>query len=203
MPLLGGLFTRTAGKQSSTSSSITTSPPDGSSLSLSSPTATSASSPTAEYVSFMAAGPSSPNGHGLAYAGEPPKRRPMGFFGRKKSGPTAVQPDSPNPRPAYLSRLSTASERPPLTLMTTSASSPTDGTLRPPPHMYNHSTRSLPPTRPSPSATTLGSPLAPSVSPTSTRTAPKSRTQGKAAGKRFAFWGRGGCQGCFSGAEAG
>ncbi|KAJ7644718.1 hypothetical protein FB45DRAFT_299021 [Roridomyces roridus] len=118
----------------------------------------------------------------------------MGFFGRKKSIPTVTEPNSADPRPAYLSRLSTTSERPTLTLMTASASSPTDGGLRPPPHpgLYNHSTRSLPPPRLSPSSTTLGSPLAPSVSPTSTRTV--SKESRKAGGRRFAFWGRGGAK---------
>ncbi|KAJ7787644.1 hypothetical protein B0H14DRAFT_3579455 [Mycena olivaceomarginata] len=156
--------------------------PNGSNAGNSSYAASSqASSPTAEYVSFSAAGPSSPNGRGFAYAGESPlnnanarqrdgkdgKKSGLGFFGRKRSRNDLTPPASslspgydgeldppPNPgRPSYLSRLSTSSELPP----TTANLSPTGSqSLRP---GYwgtgSPSTRSLPPPSTSHSSSSL------------------------------------------------
>ncbi|KAJ7154335.1 hypothetical protein C8R43DRAFT_440321 [Mycena crocata] len=211
MPLLGGLFTRGSASSNnasksknsldpssqaySSSQTVQSQPTGSSSHPSSSQQSSSQASPTAEYVSFIPGpGPSSPNGRGLAYAGEPQKdRRGLGFFGRKRStnamsnnnaydngnGPGGMLDvfanDSRGPRPSYLSRLSTSSDVPP-----SSGSATSPRSLRPPPQgMFSTSTRSLPPPQPSHSMshsssglssqqqyTSSLSPLSPSISPT-------------------------------------
>ncbi|KAF7347101.1 hypothetical protein MVEN_01464200 [Mycena venus] len=250
MPLLGGIFARNnksappdLGPSPSQSSSSNYDSPNPSFQINSQPSnpASSASSPTAEYVSLSfpsgaGAGPSSPNGRGLAYAGEPPakEKRGLGFFGRKRST-NALAPPSPNspgrdgrsmdwgrddgdprggPRPNYLARLSTSSELPPR-VSTSPYGSP--NSLRPPGGGFlgtgSPSTRSLPPPQTSLSLSPggasnysgyAGSPLAPQISPTKSTASGwtakttggkgkgESKSAGVKAGRKFAFWTRGG-----------
>ncbi|KAJ7622592.1 hypothetical protein DFH06DRAFT_1447534 [Mycena polygramma] len=236
MPILGGLFARNGGGSSATSKSKSASDLHASSsqsLSPSNNTSTPSSnqpSPTGEYVSFTSGpGPSSPNGRGLAYAGEQKEKR--GLFGRKRSV-NALEPSvgqqtlgefafehpqgQGQPRPAYLGRLSTSSDL-----------APAGSSLRPPLGMgsaWGTSTRSLPPASPASSmslspfqnnpgsnsysysaasnlAGHVGSPLAPSISPTKStmsgrtattdKTSKTSKSTGAKAGRRFfSGWGR-------------
>ncbi|KAF7325193.1 hypothetical protein MKEN_00563500 [Mycena kentingensis (nom. inval.)] len=220
MPLLGGLFARNgATSKSKNAGDLSPSAANSHSASIAStymtnsisPSASSQTSPTSEYVSFNP-GPSSPNGRSLAYAGEPQKdKRGLGFFGRKRSTSGLLDHgadlDPPAPRPSYLSRLSTSSDVPP------SIASSSPNSLRPPQNPYTSSTRSLP----APITTAGASPyahhpphpqrhhsslsplaLAPQISPTKSTasgwtaaSAKTSKSAGAKAGRKFAFWARG------------
>ncbi|KAJ7714780.1 hypothetical protein B0H14DRAFT_3522903 [Mycena olivaceomarginata] len=159
--------------------------PNGSNVGNSSYAASSqASSPTAEYVSFSAAGPSSPNGRGFAYAGESllnnanakegrqkdgkdGKKSGLGFFGRKRSRNDLTPPASslspgydgeldPPPNPGRPSYLSRLSTSSELPPTTANLSPTGSQSLRP---GYwgtgSPSTRSLPPPSTSHSSSSL------------------------------------------------
>ncbi|KAJ6530674.1 hypothetical protein B0H19DRAFT_1273665 [Mycena capillaripes] len=186
MPILGGLFSSSKSKNNPTASVS-----DLNSHSSSPHTSTPAS-PTADYVSSFSTNPnsgvppSSPNGRGFAYAGEPqPARngRGLGFFGRKRSGNTLNAPSEtrlgapdgdfdravnafrteqqPRPAYAYMSRLSTSSDLSPTSAHSVSFSGASGG-LRPPGMGMmgggaGASTRSLPPPNSSFSSSNLSS----------------------------------------------